>query len=177
MRTAVIYKSKTGFVKRYAVWLAEELSADLLEASKVNINQLREYEIVIFGGSLHAVGIIGLELITKNIEKLEGKKLVVFATGASPSSEAVIEEIITNNIPPDQRSKIKFFYLRGGFNYDKLPLGDKVLMTLLKWKIRNKKKKKEELTRDEKGMLAAYSKPVDFTKKDHINEIVEYVNS
>jgi len=177
MRTVVIYKSKTGFVKKYAVWLAEELSADLFEASKFNINQLNGYDKVIYGGSLHAVGIIGIKLITENMKKLEGKKVAVFATGASPSSEAVIEEIITNNIPPDQRSKIKFFYLRGGFNYDKLPLGDKVLMTLLKWKIRNKKKKKEELTRDEKGMLAAYSKPVDFTKKDYINEIVEYVNS
>ncbi|MDZ4132370.1 MAG: flavodoxin, partial [Dethiobacteria bacterium] len=91
--------------------------------------------------------------------------------------EAVSEEIITNNFASDQRDKIKFFYLRGGFNYDKLPLGDKVLMTLLKWKIRIKKKQKKELTRDEKGMLAAYSKPVDFTKIELINEIVEYVNS
>lgn len=177
MRTAVIYKSKTGFVKKYAVWLAEELSADLLEASKVSINQLKGYDTVIYGGSLHAVGIIGLELITDNIEKLEGKKVVVFATGASPYSETVVEEIITNNIPSDQQDIIKIFYLRGGFNYGKLPLGDKVLMSLLKWKIRNKKRKKKTLTRDEKGMLAAYSKPVDFTKKEHINEIVEYVNS
>jgi hypothetical protein len=47
---------------------------------------------------LHAVGVIGIKLITDNIEKLQGKKLVVFATGASPSSEAVIEEITASNI-------------------------------------------------------------------------------
>ncbi len=177
MKTVVIYKSKTGFAKKYAVWLAEELSADLFEASKVNIDLLSGYDTVIYGGSLHAVGIIGLKLITNNLERLKDKKLVVFATGASPSSEAVIEEIITSNFSPDQRDKIKCFYLRGGFNYDKLPIGDKLLMTLLKWKIRNKKKQKKALSRDEKGMLAAYSKPVDFTKKEQINEIVEYVNS
>ena len=177
MKTVVIYKSKTGFAEKYAIWLAEELSADLFEASKVNINLLSGYDTVIFGGSLHAVGIIGLKLITDNMEKLKGKKLVVFATGASPSSEAVVEEISINNFSPDQRDKIKMFYLRGGFNYDKLPISDKVLMILLKWKIRIKKKHKKALTRDEKGMLAAYSKPVDFTKKDYINEIVEYVNS
>jgi menaquinone-dependent protoporphyrinogen IX oxidase len=177
LKTVVIYKSKTGFAEKYAIWLAEELSADLFEASKVNINLLSGYDAVIYGGSLHAVGIIGLKLITDNMEKLKGKKLVVFATGASPSSEAVIEEITTNNFSQDQRSIIKFFYLRGGFNYDKLPLGDKVLMTLLKWKIWNKQKQKKALTRDEKGMLAAYSRPVDFTKKNYINEIVEYVKS
>jgi flavodoxin len=29
MKAAVIYKSKTGFAKQYAGWLAEELKADL----------------------------------------------------------------------------------------------------------------------------------------------------
>jgi len=77
MKTVVIYKSKTGFVKKYAVWLAEALSADLFEASKVRINLLSEYDTVIYGGSLHAVGIIGLKLITDNVEKLKDKKLVV----------------------------------------------------------------------------------------------------
>ncbi|GEA31640.1 flavodoxin [Clostridium beijerinckii] len=28
MKTVVIYKSKTGFTKKYAKWIAEELSAD-----------------------------------------------------------------------------------------------------------------------------------------------------
>lgn len=73
------------------------------------------------------------------------------------------------------KSRSKFFYLRGGFNYNKLPLFDKVVMTLLKWKL--KTKKKEELTPDDIGMLEAYDKPVDFTRKSNIEEIVAYVNS
>lgn len=177
MKSVVIYKSKTGYVKRYAEWLAEELSADIFELSQVNINVLTDYDNVIYGGSLHAVGIIGINFITKNIDKLKGKKVVVYATGASPSSEDVISEVMTNNIPPDQQKQIKFFYLRGGFNYDKLPPADKVLMALLKWKIKRKKKQEKSLTRDEKGMLAAYDKPVDFTKKEYIDDIVNYIRS
>ena len=46
-------------------------------------------------------------------------------------------------------------------------------MTLLKWKIKLKRHK----TPDEKGMLAAYSKPMDFTKKENIKELLEYVRS
>ena len=48
-------------------------------------------------------------------------------------------------------------------------------MTLLKWKI--KSKKKEELTTDEIGMLAIYDKPVNFTREENIVEIINYVNS
>ena len=129
------------------------------------MNMLDEYDTIIYGGSLHAVGIIGVNFITRNFDKLKNKKLVVFATGASPSGKEVINEIIANNIPEDQQKYIKFFYLRGGFNYDQLPPGNKVLMALLKWKIKRKKKQNKALTGDEKGMLAAYDKPVDFTKK------------
>ncbi len=176
-KTVVIYKSKTGFTKKYAEWLAEELSADIYKLSQVNIDMLTDYDTVIYGGSLHTVGIMGINFITKNIGKLKDKKVVVFAVGASPPSEEVIKEIIDSNIPRGLQKQIKFFYLRGGFNYKKLPLGDKLLMSLLKMKIKRKKKQGKALSRDEKGMLVAYDRPVDFTKKEYIDSIAEYVNS
>lgn len=177
MKTIVVYKSKTGFVRNYAEWIAEELSADIFEVSKFNINMLTTYDTVVYGGSLHAVGIIGVKFITKNIDKLKAKRLVVFASGASPYSEEVIKEVRNNNFTSDQQKHIEFFYLRGGFNYNKLPPFDKVLMTLLSWKIKIKKKKKKELIADEVGMLSFLEKPVNFTKKENIDEIVIYINS
>ena len=177
MKSAVIYKSKTGFVKKYAQWLAEELSADIYELSQVNMDMLGDYDTVIYGGSLHAVGIIGIDFIKKNIDRLKDKKVVVFAVGASPSSEEVINEVIDSNIPREQQDRIRFFYLRGGFNYKKLPFGDKLLMSLLKMKIKRKKRQGKALNRDEKGMLAAYDRPVDFTKKEYIEGIVNYLKS
>ncbi|MDR3596583.1 flavodoxin domain-containing protein [Clostridium sp.] len=175
MKTVVIYKSKTGFTRKYAEWIAEELSADIFEASKVKINTLNKYDTIIYGGSLYAVGIIGVRLIKKNINKLKDKKLVVFATGASPSRDNVISEVIDKNFTVDEQKDIKFFYLRGGFNYNKLNPFDKFLMKLLKWKIKNKKQ--EELSADEIGMLAIYDKPVDFTDKNNIYKIITYANS
>ncbi|UYZ38695.1 flavodoxin domain-containing protein [Clostridium beijerinckii] len=175
MKTVVIYKSKTGFTKKYAEWIAEELSADIFNASKVNVNTLNKYDTIIYGGSLYAVGIIGVGLIKKNINKLKDKRLVVFATGASPLRDNVINEVINKNFTVDEQKYIKFFYLRGGFNYNKLSSFDKFLMTLLKWKIKNKKK--EDLSADEKGMLAIYDKPVDFIDKKNIWKIITCVNS
>jgi menaquinone-dependent protoporphyrinogen IX oxidase len=175
MKAVVVYKSKTGFTKKYAEWIAEDLLADIFEVSKVNIKMLAEYDTIIYGGSLYAVGINGVKLITQNINKLKDKKVVVFTTGASPSRENVINEVRDKNFTADQQKYIKFFYLRGGFNYSKLNLFDKFLMTLLKWKI--KSKKEEELTNDEIGMLAVYNKPVNFTRKENIDEIIKYVIS
>ncbi|WP_373845383.1 flavodoxin domain-containing protein [Clostridium sp.] len=175
MKTIVIYKSKTGFTKKYAEWIAEELSADIFDASKVNINMLNKYDTIVYGGSLYAVGIIGVKLIKKNINKLKDKRLVVFATGASPSRDNDINQIINKNFTVDEQKYIKFFYLRGGFNYKKLNPFDKFLMTLLKWKIKSKKQK--ELSADEIGMLAIYDKPIDFTDKKNIYKIITYINS
>lgn len=175
MKTVVLYKSKTGYAKKYAQWIAKELNSDLFDAAVVNIDKLNTYDAIIFGGSLYAVGINGVKLITENTAKLQGKKLVVFTTGLSIPSDEVINEVRDKNFSPEQQKMIKFFYLRGGFDYNKLPIIDKILMRLLRWKILKKKNKGEELTSDEKGMLAVFDKQVDFTKEKTIEEIVTYI--
>ena len=37
MKTVVVYKSISGFTKKYAEWIAHELRADLLGAKKIDI--------------------------------------------------------------------------------------------------------------------------------------------
>ncbi|NLY76426.1 MAG: flavodoxin [Firmicutes bacterium] len=177
MKTVVIYKSKTGFTQKYAEWIAEDLSADLFEVSKVNSSTLTKYDTIIYGGSLSATGIIGVKFLKKNIDKLMDKRVIVYACGASPPNEDVLNEVMTHNFTSDQQKHIKVFYVRGGFNYNKLPPFDKVLMTLFKWKIILKKSIKKKLNSDEIGMLEAYNKPVDFTERSNIEQIVTYINS
>ena len=169
----VIYKSKTGFAKKYAQWITEELAADIFDVSKVTSSMLKAYDTVIYGGGLYVVGINGVKYITQNFDILKDKKVIVFATGVSPFREEAISEVRNRNFTSEEQKYLKLFYLRGGFDYSKLRPFDKVLMTLLKWKIKGKK----ELTPDERGMLASYDKPVDFTRKKNIDEIVTYVNS
>ncbi len=173
MKTVVIYKSETGFTRKYAEWIAKDLKADIFDASKVKADTLAVYDTIIFGGSLHAVGISGIKLIKRNLDMLNGKRIVVFTTGASPFKEGIVDEITQANFIQDELKLIRLFYLRGGFDYSKLKPFSKILMTLMKWKM--KSKKKEELSSDERGMLAAYDKPVDFTKRENIRELVEYV--
>jgi flavodoxin len=173
MKTLVIYKSQSGFVKKYAEWISQELKADIFESSKVNSKMLMNYNTIIYGGGLYAVGISGVNLIKKNLDKLKGKKVVVFGTGASPYREDIINDVKNRNFTAEQQKHIRFFYLRGGFDYNKLKPFYKLLMKLMKSIL----EKKKELTSDEKGMLDAYSNPADFTDKENIKELISYVNS
>ncbi len=40
MKTIVIYKSATGFTKKYAQWIAEALSADLFAVADVTVEKV-----------------------------------------------------------------------------------------------------------------------------------------
>ncbi|MDF2984560.1 MAG: flavodoxin [Eubacterium sp.] len=176
MKSIVVYRSKSGFTKQYAQWIAEELKADIFEAQKVSAEMLKTYDKIVYGGGLYAVGINGLKLITRNLDRLEGKKIAVFATGATPPRKEDIEKVRDMNFTPLQQKQTGFFYLRGGFDYSKLKLIDKILMNMLKLKIKGKKKT-TQLEPDEIGMLAAYDKPVDFSRKKNIEELIAYINS
>ena len=173
LRTVVVYRSISGFTKKYAEWISEELKADLFDARGIEAERLSEYDLIIFGGSLHAVGINGVKLIKQNLSLLADKKIVVFAVGASSPKENIETEILNRNFSNEEQKKLKLYYLRGGFNFSKLNFANKALMALFRVRVSLKKNKAP----DEKGMLAAYSKPVDCTKKENIKGIIEYAQS
>ncbi|HOW51091.1 MAG TPA: flavodoxin domain-containing protein [bacterium] len=173
MRTIVVYKSKTGFVRKYAEWIAYELGADLFDASEVSAAKLAEYDAIVYGGGLYAVGINGVGLIKKNLGLLAGKKIVVFGTGASTATDKVYAEVRDKNFTADELKVIRYFYLRGGFDFTRLPWYLKGVMNLMKWGLQRKK----ERTAEEQGMLDAFDAPVDFTDKENIRELVAYIRA
>lgn len=172
-KTVVLYRSISGFTQRYAEWIAEELEANLVDIRRFSAGKFPEYDVIVFGGSLHAVGINGIKIIKENLSTLADKKIVVFAVGASPPKQNVEEEIKKANFSAEMQKSIILFYLRGGFDYNKLYRSNKISMTLYKARLSAKKNK----TVDEKEMLDVYSKPVDFTKKENIEDIIGYIKS
>lgn len=173
MKTAVIYWSKSGYVKNYAFWLSEALNADMFNGADIDYDELEHYDTLIFGGGLYVVGINGVKSMKEIMNMYRDKEAIVFACGASPSREAVKNEVLEKNFSEKERYRIRFYYFRGGFDFDSLTLRDKILMRLLKFKLKRKKK----LTPDEKGMLEAYDHPVDFTKRENLSSLVDYVKS
>lgn len=172
-KSVVIYKSTSGFTKKYAQWIAQSLNCDLLDRKQADLKKILDYDIIIYGGNLHAVGISGVDIIRKNLPRLKEKTIVIFATGASPSRPGISSEVLSRNFSSDEQNQITFFYFRGGFDYNKLDLVNKAIMTLMKWKIKSKK----EWNSDEKGMMEAFSNPFDFTDKENLKELLEFIHS
>jgi hypothetical protein len=77
------------------------------------------------------------------------------------------------NFSKVKENNVKLFYLRGGFDFKKLDLSNKILMALFRVRLSLKSNKSP----DEKGMLAAYSKPMDFARRENIKQIIEYTQS
>ena len=93
MKTVVVYKSISGFTKKYAEWIAEELEADLSRLKKIDMDTLLKYDIIIYGGCLHAVGISGVNMIKNNLDKLRDRNIIIFTTGASPSKQDIVSKV------------------------------------------------------------------------------------
>jgi hypothetical protein len=98
----------------------------------------------------------------------------VFAVGATLKKEDAAKEVKEINLPEEMRG-IPFFLLRGGLNYKKMSVIDRVLMFLRVNSI--KKKDPGTLDNDSKGVLATYGKVVDFTSKKAIEPIVSLIKS
>lgn len=169
MKTIVIYKSKSGYTKAYAEWIAKELGCDIKE--NAGFADIAGYDTVICGGGMYAGGFNGVKLVTKNLGKLSGKKIVLFAVGSNPGREHEMQPFWDRILTAEQQKQIGHFYLRGGFDFSKLTAADKVLMKMLKVRLQTKK----ERTEDEQGMLDAYDTPVDFRKKENIRPLIEFV--
>ncbi len=172
MKAVVIYKSKYGSTRQYAEWIAEELSADIFDAKSVNAKNLAEYDTIIYGGGLYAEVIAGVTLITKNIDKLSGKKLIVFTTGITPIEyrEYYDKLVLDKNFKGDIREKIKVFNFLGKMILDELTLPHRTAIKSLKKLMSGK----ENPTEMEKLLVTLCDADGDFTDRSAIAELVEY---
>ncbi|HSR04001.1 MAG TPA: flavodoxin domain-containing protein [Proteiniclasticum sp.] len=178
MKAAVLYRSKTGFTKKYAEWIAEDLSVDAHDLDDVrNLSELLQgIDTLVFGGGLYAIGINGLKKLLADESMRDIRNVFIFCTGLSIDSDEVQREIYENNIKDIDKLNIKLYYYRGGFDFKKLNRLDQLLMRILKLKIVLKKKRKA-LASDEVGMLAVFNRQVDFTDQKLIRKLVQDVQS
>lgn len=173
MSTIVIYKSKYGSTKTYANWIAEELNCKAVDAKEVKIEDLIKYDTIVYGGGLYAEVINGVILITKNMDKLEGKKIAIFSTGITPLKyrEYYDKLVIEKNFKKEMLDRIKVYNFLGKMIIDELSPVHKTALKTLK-KIMLGKKNKSEM---EKLLIELCETSGDFTDKAAIKDLVEYV--
>lgn len=172
MSIIVVYKTKYGSTKTYAQWIAEDLGCQAVDAKTVKIDDLVQYDTIIYGGGLYAEVINGVTLITKNIDKLKDKKLVIYTTGITPMEyreyydKLVIEKNFKGGVPHN----VKIFNFVGKMILDELSIVHRTAIKSLKKLMQGK----ENPTEMEKLLVELCDKDGDFTDRNAIAELVSY---
>jgi len=176
-RTVVLFQSKYGSTQKYAEWIAEELSCDIKMRQNVKLGDLEPYGTIIYGGGLYAGGVSGIDILTKNFDKLCNKNLILFTCGlADPKNKENTDHIkqsLNKVLTAPMQQKIKVFHLRGGMDYAKLNPMHRGMMAMLHKMIM--KKDHASLRDEDREMLDTYGKSVDFVDRTTIFPIIDYV--
>lgn len=165
-KALVIYKSKTGFTERFAKWICDELSCDMISYEKRETICFDPYDTIIFGGGFYAGMISGLKWFKKKLPELSGKTIIVFATGATPPEAPDIQKALKQNFTDDEWAKIKVFYMQGGLCYEKMGAGDKIMMAMFRKMLKK--------TQGESEAYKMVQHSYDHASKDTILPLVEY---
>ena len=169
----LIYKTDTGFTKKYADWIAEKIPCKMVLLDEIGQLDMASFDVIIYGSGIHAGHIKGLKDFKKSIEALDKKKpVIVFATGGAPYTEAIFSKIKANNFSPSEQNDIAFFYFESGINYEKMGLLDKAIMKSYN-KVLSLKNNKSEV---EKGTSEAISRSYDHCDIENIIPLVEHVD-
>lgn len=131
MKTIVVYASQTGFTRRYAEWIAEELDCDAVPVEQADGIDVGACDVVVFGGWFHAGGLLGKKWLARARAEHPQVRFVAFAVGATPPEWTdMIDEAMTREFPSPEFDGVERFYLRGGFAYERLSLPNKLAMKL-----------------------------------------------
>ncbi|ADG70633.1 flavodoxin domain-containing protein [Brachyspira murdochii] len=167
---AVLYKSKYGTTRTYAKWIADKVHGDLYGIDNVTIENLNNYDFIVFAGALYAGKLSSAKRIKQFFNKLKGDKhlyCVIVGLGDTNDKE-LYNNAVNQNFKSDIKDHMKFYFLRGGVDFDKLKLHHALMMHMLRRIISAKAVK----TEDEKLLLENYGKKIDFINKSAVEEIV-----
>ena len=163
-RILIIYHSKTGFSKRYAQWLAEELTGRILPFRDRKSADLTEYDTIILTGGLYAGQMSGLKWLKKQLPALAGKRLAAVAVGCAPvgiPGQAESMAQLFSGTP-----EIQGFYCQGGLDYEHMGAVDRAMMAALRAVLKAKP--------DQAEMLAGIAKSFDGTRREYLEPVIRW---
>lgn len=161
MNKIVIYKSKTGFAKKYAKWISETLSCDMISLDDLNKADIQDYDIVIYGAGIMAGKLYQLDKVSQIIDK--NQKLYVYACGSIDKDAKDIILKIKDNCVSTLGRDVPFYYFQAGLNYEAMGFIYKCMLRTMYKSLLKKKEKTVEEEEMMKGMKESYdnSKPTD----------------
>ena len=174
MKTLVIYTSQTGFTKRYAEWIADRMSGDLLDlkdAQKKSEEFFDEYDAIVYGGWAMAGTVVKVKWFLEKAAGWTNKRLAVFCTGGSPNESPDVDIVLQKVLTDEQRKYIKAFYCQAGINYENMNAPARLALKMFVSAL----KKKKDATEKEKAMAEMISSTYDISDIKYIEPIIAYL--
>ena len=169
-RTVVIYKSKHGSTKQYAEWIGEELDCPVIAEKDFSKKDFDKYDNIIFGGCVQAGGIMGFDLIKKNMRRLENKKIVTFAVGLNVMQKETRMQLREINFDKKRVERMTCFYCPGAYKPEEIKGIDAGIMKLMISMLESKGAL--EMTEDDKKLLDAVKNGANYVDRKYIEPIV-----
>lgn len=170
----IIYKSSTGFTKKYAEIISSEAECNLATYKNITPEIIQKYNTIVFGSRAHAGTIDGYKKIKKMLQEYPSCKFILFVTGATPvDAKDVINKFWEQNLSHSELAKIPHFYMPGGLCYEKMSIKDKLMMKGLALMLKNKKDKNSY----EKELEQAIKNSYDISSGKYATPLVSFLKN
>lgn len=144
MKKLILYKTKYGSTKQYALWIKEEIGeSDIENLDDFDAKKLDSFDVIIIGSSTYMGRVSAKGFLEKNWHLLKNKKVFLFTVGVVPfeSSEGkrsyeMISEEVRNGIAGHKK-------LPGSVKMDQLNFFEKLVANM----------KKGDKDKDEEGKI------------------------
>lgn len=169
----IIYKSSTGFTKKYARLIAQKTGGRLVDYKEATPELMSGCDVIIFGSRAHAGRIDGYKKIRDMFRKSTAQRFLLFVTGAMPATaKDTINEFWTQNLTGKELEDIPHFYMPGGLCYERMSLTDRLMMKTMAKML----KKKKDKTPQELEMERAISSSYDISDKAYAEPLIDFLN-
>lgn len=192
-KVAVIFEGKYGTTEQYAKWICEETGGNLFQMGQVKAAELSDYDTIVFGGAIHAGGILGMDKFRKLYPQIQDKQILTFAVGLNTEDEAARAECRELNfqkresslmmlvrkgvripqLPNEERDRFKnlpCYFFRGAYDPAKVSGMDKTVMGVVRRMISGKAE--SERSQSEQELLLAVKQGADFVDRKYIEPLV-----
>lgn len=178
MKRLIVYKSKSGYTKRYMEMLAEKIGASLIELGRFHAKDLMDVEAVVYAGGVYAGKISGLKKFSGIIDSHNFNRLAIVAVGASSTTESNTQKLKGDNgITEIIKESGEFFYLQAGFDPDKLNFALRTMLGMVSKKlIKKQKEEPEKMTQEDLDFLDFFQTTNDHTSEDQLAPIINYIS-
>jgi hypothetical protein len=164
---AIVYRSNTGYTKKYAEILAQKTGLpayELKEAEKA----LAKGEEIVYLGWLSAGSLVGY----KKAAKTWDVKAVCAVGMGGPTSNQLPGIIEKHKI-----ESAKAFYLQGGFDIRKLRGIYKFMMVVMIKMAVPSMEKKADKTADDIAALELFRNGGDYVREENLDQILDWLNA